>query len=53
MEHDEKYILYGGPIPIENKITNNSLGEFLLKKLRELKNEVLLVCFVCFVFRFL
>lgn len=44
MENDEKYILYGGPIPMENKITNNSLGEYLMEKLKEHKNSVLLVC---------
>lgn len=43
MSTNEKHVLYGGPIPLENKIPNSSLGEFLMEKLMSLGDSVLMV----------
>lgn len=43
MSINDKYVLYGGPIPLENKIQNSSIGEFLLEKLMSLGDSVLMV----------
>lgn len=43
MSLQENGVLYGGSFPTSKKITNNSLGEFLLKKLQSLGDTILLV----------
>lgn len=44
MSVNEKHVIYGGPIPLENKIPNSSLGEYLLEKLKFQGDTVLMVC---------
>lgn len=48
MSTTEKFVLYGGPILPANKIRNNSLGGFLLEKLKSLGDSVLLVSILVF-----
>lgn len=43
MSAEEKYILYGGPIPLKNKIQCSSLGGYLLKTLKSLGDSIMFV----------